>query len=446
MQKGRFTLVFMVCLLAVASFCVTQVQADPKVNIKFAVSGLQNFSGGIVLTIDGTDYDYYNLPTFQWKPQSTYTVVATTLLTGWDQTVYKFSSWTNGDGLTGASGTYTTPGSDTTVTANYVKASVKVTFATAGLSSCNAIVFQIDGTSYDYWNLPCFTWTTGTTHSVTAHTPITGIDNNIYQFSSWTNGDDLTGASGTYTTPDHDVTVTANYAKSTVTVKFLTSTLPTFTGGTALTIDGVAYDYYDLPSTSFIWETGTTHTVTASTPLTGWDGTVYQFSSWTNGNGLTAASGTFTVPSANVTVTANYASLTTLTIACNPSTIDRAATNTTTISGLLSSANSGVAAKTVSLSYFDGSQWLPIDSTTTLGDGTYTYNWNLPPSIANGQYAVKAEFSGDGNYLGSSATMGLGGGAGLMVLPEYAWGGLVALTACLAAAFLFFKARKTTKC
>ncbi len=78
------------------------------------------------------------------------------------------------------------------------------------------------------------------------------------------------------------------------------------TGGVVLTIDDVGYDYYDLPSTQFIWETESKHTVVVSTPLTGWDKTIYTFDHWTNGNGLTGTSGTFITPSSDITATANY--------------------------------------------------------------------------------------------------------------------------------------------
>ena len=53
--------------------------------------------------------------TFNWIPGSEHTVAATSPLSNGKTP----GSWTNGDGLSGASGTYTTPGSATTVTVNY---------------------------------------------------------------------------------------------------------------------------------------------------------------------------------------------------------------------------------------------------------------------------------------------------------------------------------------
>jgi len=76
-----------------------------------------------------------------------------------------------------------------------------------------------------------------------------------------------------------------------------------------LTIDDEPYTFWSLTTTNptvFFWEIGSQHTVVASTPLTGWDGVTHAFSSWTNGNGLGIPSGTFIVPTSDVTVTANY--------------------------------------------------------------------------------------------------------------------------------------------
>ncbi|MCW4019484.1 MAG: hypothetical protein NWF00_12545 [Candidatus Bathyarchaeota archaeon] len=324
------------------------VQADPDVNVTFAVNGVSNYSGTLI-TVDGVQYDLWNMPTFQWAPGSTHTVSASTPVTGWDSTVYRFSSWTNGNGLTDASGTFTTPSSDVTVTANYVLASVTVTFESTGVSDYNGVVLTIDGTGYDWWNLPSFTW-----------------------------------------------------------------------------------------------ETDTTHTVTASTPITGWDSVTHYFSSWTNGNGLTGASGTFTVPASDTTVTANYdttppAAETSLTINCIPTTVDKTGTATTSITGTLTSSGSGVADKSIVISYFDGLSWTQIDTATTAaGTGVYQYSWDVPAALANGEYVLKAVFAGDSSYEESTATTGMvGNGGNLFVVPEYLWGGLAALGACFAALIVF---------
>ncbi len=359
-RKTKPLTMFLVSMVAIAflASAISQVQAKPKVRVKFATSGLSNLSNGItVLTIDGVSYDYWGVQqtNFNWEIDSTHTVLATTSLTGWDGVGYQFSSWTNGNGLVGASGTFTVPSSDLTVTANYVQSTVHVRFAHSGLSNLN---------------------------------------NNV-----------------------------------------------------VLTIDGVGYTYWTVPQTDFQWAKGSTHTVTAANSLTGWDGVTHWFSSWTNGNGLTGPSGTFTVPNTDATVTVNYAlqqpmAETSLTITCTPTTVDKGGEEIAMISGYLTSEGSGIGGKTISLAYFDGSNWQSIASVTTASDGSYSYDWDVPETILNGQYPVKAEFAGEGCYLGSTAITGsTGNGTHLMVVPENELGSVVALLAVLAAVLLFFKLR-----
>jgi hypothetical protein len=77
---------------------------------------------------------------------------------------------------------------------------------------------------------------------------------------------------------------------------------------------------------------------------------------------------------------------------------------------------------------------------TTTASGGYQYSWDVPSTLANGPYAVKAEFAGDAFYKGCSATTGtFGNGGHLFVVPEYLWGGLTALAACLVALAVFKK-------
>jgi hypothetical protein len=91
---------------------------------------------------------------------------------------------------------------------------VQVTFATSGLGSDigAATVLRIDGTDYTYSQLLSlsFNWIPGSTHSVTVFSPVAG-GGRQYAFIGWTNGDGLTSGTSTYTVPDSDTTVTANY-------------------------------------------------------------------------------------------------------------------------------------------------------------------------------------------------------------------------------------------
>jgi hypothetical protein len=67
---------------------------------------------------------------------------------------------------------------------------VKITFQATGYSKYSGVLFTIDGT--DYYGKQNFQWEPGSTHTVTAVSPITSWDSNVYSFVSWTNGDGLT--------------------------------------------------------------------------------------------------------------------------------------------------------------------------------------------------------------------------------------------------------------
>ena len=324
------------------------------------------------------------------------------------------------------------------------------TFAAAGFSGTNDDTLIIDGTAYKSYNLASqhFRWEYGSTHTVQA-LPVKNYDTPQKGFSlaSWTNGNGLVGASGTFTMPNTDVTVTANYAQSTVQVTFATSGLSNQNAGvTILTIDGVTYDYFQIANINFQWEKNSQHTVTAATSVTGWDSATRYFSSWSNGNGLTTNTGTFTTPTSNVAVTVNYgaqaqAAATTLTVTCSVDSVDSG--NPITVSGTLTSSGAPVAGKTITVTYYDGVSWVSIGSATTQANGGYSLQWTIPASLPNGEYPVRANFLGDSNYQSSMATTGSGGGNGplLFVTPETPIGGIVALIACFGGALAFFKLR-----
>ncbi len=132
--------------------------------------------------------------------------------------------------------------------------------------------------------------------------------------------------------PASNVAVTANYIQSTVQVQFRYSGLSSLNTITVLTIDGVEYQFnsWELTSRSYQMPIGSTLTIAATPTLTGYDGVTHYFSSWTNGNGLSTASGTFTVPNTDVILTVNYGltqppttSATTLTVSCSVDSVDK---------------------------------------------------------------------------------------------------------------------------
>jgi 5-hydroxyisourate hydrolase-like protein (transthyretin family) len=113
-----------------------------------------------------------------------------------------------------------------------------------------------------------------------------------------------------------------------------------------------------------------------------------------------------------------------LTVACEPSTVNKTVSETATISGTLTSGGSGVANKTVKLYRSDGSYWAYIGKTTTTADGSYTFAWTAPKELPNGNYTIKAVFAGDSDYPECSAETSQ---PGVSIVPEHLFGAPLAL-------------------
>ena len=324
---------------------------------------------------------------------------------------------------------------------------VSVSFKTTSLDTFYGTTLIINGTNYAKGGVTFQNVAPGTTYEVTALTPLTAGWYNApeYRFTGWTNGGDgLTESTGVFVTPTTDTVVTANYEKiSKVDIQFSFSGLAY--DEYALIIDGEYYTKNYIPADKVYWEPGTAHTITALSPLTAtWVGApVHRFLGWTNGNGLVGETSIFITPDSATTVTANYIVsseplATNVTIKCTPTVVDKYGDATTTITGTLSSESVSVI-REVELSYFDGLEWIAISKVTPTSSGAYAYAWIVPESIANGQYAIKAEFPGDSTFNACEATAM--GDSGLFVVPEYAWGGLSVLLVCFAA-FLVVKLRR----
>lgn len=433
----------------------------------FAVNGLTSYSGNI-LRIDGKTYTVSNLAgkLFAWDVGTVHTVEAITPVVNTEspKKTYTFQSWSSGSGLSGTLGTITMPNNDISITANYGSPTYNVTFAINGLYGYSGSIIKIDGVTQTVSDLggKIFAWNAGTTHTIEAVTPVVNTEypKETFNFSGWTNGGSgLIGKSGTFTVPSHNQQITMNYFKASAQVTFATSGLGNIPSSqTVLTVDGHAYNVWQVPdiNNGLDWMITSTHSVTAANMVTDWDGVQYIFQGWTNGNGLTANSGTLTTPNGDVVVTAVYAAAatptvtptpiptstkpsTTLTISVVNSTADRGAQ--VTISGALTSGSCGLQCKTITLSYFDGASWCVIGHVTTGCGGVYSYSWTIPQDVVNGQYPLKAEFAGDCSYQGTSAMTGtLGNGGSLFVVPEVG-GALGALGACIGSTLVYGKLR-----
>ena len=149
--------------------------------------------------------------------------------------------------------------------------SLTITFALNGVSNdASGTIVAIDGTNYVYGDFPkAFLWVPGSTHSVTATDPIVVTANQKqYVFSSWTNGNGLSSASGTYTTPDSAITVTAYYN----TQYYLT-----------------VASQYGSPSPASNWyDAGSSISASVNSPVSGGTGTQYACTGWTGGGSVPA--------------------------------------------------------------------------------------------------------------------------------------------------------------
>lgn len=248
----------------------------------------------------------------------------------------------------------------------------------------------------------------------------TGVDVNVYS-----NGGSISGPA--------DVTV----------IKYGSTQPPgtgnVFTGGSYFDVKVSSSSGSDMGSNVWVRITITDDAINSATVMSYWDDKV--------GSWVPAKNQIFTpdhtlsgeIPASALTGTIleiNDPAATTLSVNCNPQVVNKITHEmATTVSGVLSlsSDGSGIEAQMVSLYYStDGSTWTYIGkSSPTASVGTYSYTWNVPYSIANGEYQIKAEFGGDSNYIKSTASTNPGGN--LFVVPEYALGALAALIACLAA-------------
>jgi peptidoglycan/xylan/chitin deacetylase (PgdA/CDA1 family) len=225
----------------------------------------------------------------------------------------------------------------TTLPMSQVGSGIPITFLQTGIASGTAgTVLTLNGRAYSLTQFPIgLLCNSGDGQTVAASTPISVSAGEQYAFSSWTNGDGLSGASGTYTTPGAAITVTANYnilttqttQTSTNTTASITSTTTTSTSTTttnaststtstisspatvsitlaanpsgSIVVDGTTYTSQQ----TFTWIPGSSHTITANSPVPGDSGAQYVWASWADGGNQ---SRTITTPSSPTTYTANY--------------------------------------------------------------------------------------------------------------------------------------------
>ncbi len=172
----------------------------------------------------------------------------------------------------------------------------------------------------------------------------------------------------------------------------------------------------------------------------------YTFISWTKTGSITIADPLKATTTATIngpgTITANFVKLkdTQLTVSAYPKTVNKIGNQITTITGRLTSNLQGVPFEPIILMYNYGTGDKPITTVNTDSQGSYSFEWNPDDKLPNGVYVIKAAFAGDNNYKASSAATTCRGD--ITVIPEYSYGALAALAACLVS-FVVFKKRNS---
>ena len=205
---------------------------------------------------------------------------------------YQFSNWTSSSGgtfnsSTSASTTFTMPSTPTTVTANFVAATVQITITT---SPANLLVSVDSGTLTEAPLVE--TWNIGSSHTIATTSPQAGATGVQYVWNNWS---DSGAISHGITVPSTATTYTASFT----TQYQLTTAVSPSGGGTVSPASGTFYNASMVVNLK-------------ATPAAG-----YVFSSWTGPVASASSASTTVTMSAPESVTANFISA--LTVSPYPS-------------------------------------------------------------------------------------------------------------------------------
>ena len=229
-----------------------------------------------------------------------------------------------------------------------------------------------------------YSWVTGSTHSISANSPVSGSTGTRYVFTSWS---DSGAISHPITVPTGTATYTANY-KTQYTLSIANS--PSAGGTTNPSSSGSPY-----------WEDTTTLVPVTETPNTSG---FYSFYYWSlDGANVGSATSYSVLMNAPHTLTAYFRGSSSLTL--NPPPGSTLLGSPVTLSGTLTATqpSPGIpAGATIVLSYSLGGGYTPFMTTTTASGGGYSVSW-IPPYP--GSYSLKASWGGDTNYVGSESSV-----------------------------------------
>jgi hypothetical protein len=173
-------------------------------------------------------------------------------------------------------------------------ATVSITITSSPVTGSGFVKVDGSATTTPY----TFTWTIGGTHSLQALSPVADGTGKQYVFTSWSapSFGSSTSQTYTYTVPSSAETVTANYK----TQYQHTITSSPATGSGYVTVDGSAVT---TPYTTPWWDSGSSHTIAANSPVTIVSGqSQYIYSSWSD----SGAQSHSVSPTTVTTYTANF--------------------------------------------------------------------------------------------------------------------------------------------
>ena len=235
---------------------------------------------------------------------------ATVQVTATPNSGYSFSGW-SGDASGTANPLTITMSGRRSVTASFsaIAETVSTPTTPSGQTSGSTT------TSYSY--------STGGASSNLGHTLEYRFDWGDGTYSAWsasTSASKSWTSAGSYSVrgqarcASHNAVVSAWSSGLTVTIipSAVSCTVTTSPSSLAITVDGAPYT----APRSFDWAPGSSHSISVSSPQNGTVGTRYVYSSWNDGGGQTH---TVTIPTMNVTYTANFTIQHTLTTSADPS-------------------------------------------------------------------------------------------------------------------------------
>jgi len=367
-----------------------EVWGNPlPVTITWALSGVSNDATGTIIAIDGTNYVYADFPKdFSWTIGSTKSVAATTAVPAGTGKQYAWSSWANGDGLSGASGTYTTPSSAITVTAVYATQWYLTVTSSYG-----------SPTGQDWY-------TSDSSASSSVTSPVSGGTGIQYVCTGWT-GTGSAPASGSSTnTGTFTMTQASSVTWSWVTqyqVTFTSSGIGADTSGTVVTVNGTAKTQAQLPYA--VWYNDTHSASYAfSSPVAASAGKQYVWSS-TSGLSQTLQSNIFAVTGTG-TVTGTYGIQWQITITQSGIGDDTGATTIVVVN----TVNKAAGDLPFAAWYNDGAS-IAYDYTSQIYGSSYQYGWvstsGCSQTARSGSFSATTTCILTGNYgiIGGTVTL-----------------------------------------